>query len=74
MVMEMQKRQMETQGEMDRKTMGNSTVAREEGRGGECGEKNEINWRKGEVERKERDVTKEANERKREGGGEDTLV
>ena len=66
MVMEMQKRHMETQGEMDRKTMGNSTVAREEGRGGECGEKNEINWRKGEVERIERDVTKEANERERE--------
>ena len=54
MVMEMQKRHMETQGEMDRKTVGNSTVAREEGRGGECGEKNEINWRKGEVERKSR--------------------
>lgn len=66
MVMEMQKRDMEAQGEMDRKTLGNSIVAREEGRGGECGEKNEINWIKGKVERIERDVTKEANERERE--------
>ena len=68
MVMEMQKRDMETQGEVDRKTMGNSTVAREEGRGGECGEKNEVSWRKGKVETKERDVTEEANEREREKG------
>lgn len=68
MVMEMQKRHMETQGEMDRKTVGGSTVAREEGRGGDCGEKNEVNWRKGKVETKERDVTKEANEREREKG------
>ena len=30
MVMEMQKRDMEAQGEMDRKTLGNSIVAREE--------------------------------------------
>ena len=46
MVMEMQKRDMEAQGEMDRKTLGNSIVAIEERRGGDCGE-NEINWIKG---------------------------
>lgn len=51
MVMEMQKRHMETQGEMDRKTMGNSTVAREEGEVGMWGEeRNQLEKR--EVERK----------------------
>lgn len=52
MVMEMQKRHMETQGEMDRKTMGNSTVAREEGEVGNVGRRsNQLEKRGGREKR-----------------------
>ena len=70
MEMEVWQRDEETQGEKDRKTTGNSMAAGEEERGGECGEKDETSWRKGKVERKERDVTKEEGEREREKGEE----